>query len=85
MKKYKVSGMDSNYGWEEINMEKYRIELIKIGSYNSTIDNTDTRLTQEELTEFMDDWFSAEVVNNRDDYIMQLVDNETGEIICKAY
>lgn len=66
-------------------MEKYRIELIKIGSYNSTIDNTDTRLTQEELTEFMDDWFSAEVVNNRDDFIMQLVDNETDEIICKAY
>lgn len=66
-------------------MVKYRIELIKIGSYNSTIDNTDTRLTQEELTEFMDDWFSAEVVNNRDDFIMQLVDNETDEIICKAY
>lgn len=66
-------------------MEKYRIELIKIDSYNSTIDNTDTRLTQEELTEFMDDWFSAEVVNNRDDFIMQLVDNVTDEIICKAY
>lgn len=33
----------------------------------------------------MDDWFSAEVVNNRDDFIMQLVDNETDEIICKAY
>lgn len=66
-------------------MEKYRIELIKIGSYNSTIDNTDTRLTQEELTEFMDDWFSAEVVNNRDDFIMQLVDNDTDEVICKAF
>lgn len=66
-------------------MEKYRIELIKIGSYNSTIDNTDTRLTQEELTEFMDDWFSAEVINNRDDFIMQLVDNDTDEVICKAF
>lgn len=66
-------------------MEKYRIELIKIGSYNSTIDNTDTRLTQEELTEFMDDWFAAEVVNNRDDFIMQLVDNDTDEVICKAF
>lgn len=66
-------------------MEKYRIELVKIGSYNSTIDNTDTRLTQEELTEVMDDWFSAEVVNNRDDFIMQLVDNDTDEVICKAF
>ena len=66
-------------------MEKYRIQLVKIGSYNSTIDNTDTRLTQEELTEVMDDWFSAEVVNNRDDFIMQLVDHDTDEVICKAF
>lgn len=66
-------------------MEKYRIELIKIGSYNSTIDNTDTRLTQNELTQYMDDWFSAEVINNRDDFVMQLVDNDTDEVICKAF
>lgn len=65
-------------------MEKYRIELIKIGSYNSTIDNTDTRLTREELTQYMDDWFDCDNCD-RDDYIMQLVDNETDEIICKAY
>lgn len=80
-------------------MEKYRIELIKIGSYNSTIDNTDTRLTHEELEKVMDDWFECYNCDkdecylygysyyncDRDDYIMQLVDNETGEIICKAY
>lgn len=80
-------------------MEKYRIELIKIGSYNSTIDNTDTRLTQKELTEYMDEWFDCDNCDkdecylygysyfncDRDDYIMQLVDNETDEIICKAY
>lgn len=65
-------------------MEKYRIELIKIGSYNSTIDNTDTRLTREELTQHMDDWFDCDNCD-RNDYIMQLVDNETDEIICKAY
>lgn len=65
-------------------MEKYRIELIKIGSYNSTIDNTDTRLTREELTQYMDDWIDCDNCD-RDDYIMQLVDNETDEIICKAY
>lgn len=80
-------------------MEKYRIELIKIGSYNSTIDNTDTRLTREELTQYMDDWFDCDNCDkdecglygysyfncDRDDYIVQLVDNETDEIICKAY
>lgn len=78
-------------------MEKYRIELIKIGSYNSTIDNTDIRLTQGELDEVMDEWFDCANCDpdecygsdyplcDRGDYIMQLVDNETGEIICKAY
>lgn len=80
-------------------MKKYRIEL-KIGSYNlSTIDNTDTRLTREELTQYMDDWFDCDNCDkdecylygysyfncDRGDYIMQLVDNETDEIICKAY
>lgn len=38
-------------------MEKYRIDLVWIGCCTQTIDNTDTRLTQEELTEVMDDWF----------------------------
>lgn len=77
-------------------MEKYRIELIKIGSYNSTIDNTDIRLTQGELEEVMDDCNNCDKDEcyvygysyfncDRDDYIMQLVDNETDEIICKAY
>lgn len=65
-------------------MEKYRIDLVKIGSYTETIDNTDIRLTREELEEVMDDWFDCDNCD-RDDYIMQLVDNETGEIICKAY
>lgn len=65
-------------------MEKYRIELIKIGSYNSTIENTDIRLTREELEEVMNNWFDCDNCD-RDDYIMQLVDNETDEIIYKAY
>ena len=67
-------------------MEKYRIDLVKIGGHTETIDNTDTRLTQGELEEVMDDWFDCENCDrDRDDYIMQLVDNETDEIICKAY
>lgn len=80
-------------------MEKYRIDLVKIGSHTETIDNTDTRLTQGELEEVMDDWFDCDNCDkdecylygfsyfncDRDDYIMQLVDNETDEIICKAY
>lgn len=65
-------------------MEKYRIDLVWIGRCTQTIDNTDTRLTQEELTEVMDDWF-CDCNCDRDDYIMQLTDNETDEIICKAY
>lgn len=65
-------------------MKKYRIELVKIGSYTETIDNTDTKLSEYELTEYMDDWF--ECMNcDRDEYIMQLVDKETDKIICKAY
>ena len=65
-------------------MAKYRIDLVQIGSHTETIDNTDMRLTQEELSEVMDDWF-CDCNCDRDDYIMQLVDNETDEIICKAY
>lgn len=69
-----------------MSMEKYRIELIKIGSYNSTIDNTDIRLTQGELEDFMDGWFDCNNCNKDECYLyMQLVDNETGEIICNAY
>ena len=65
-------------------MTKYRIDLVQIGGHTETIDNTDMRLTQEELSEVMDDWF-CDCNCDRDDYIMQLVGNETGEIICKAY
>jgi len=65
-------------------MEKYRIDLVKIGSHTETIDNTDTKLSEHELTEYMDNWFDCGNCD-RDDYIMQLVDNETDEIICKAY
>lgn len=65
-------------------MEKYRIDLVKIGSHTETIDNTDTKLSHHELTEYMDDWFEG-CNCDRDDYIMQMVDNETDEIICKAY
>lgn len=65
-------------------MEKYRIDLVKIGSHTETIDNTNIKLTEYELTEYMDEWF-YECNCDRDDYIMQLVDNETDAIICKAY
>lgn len=78
-------------------MEKYRIDLVKIGSHTETIYNTDTKLNEYELTEFMDDWFDCENCDkdecysscyplcDRDEYIMQLVDNETDEIIFKVY
>ena len=67
-------------------MEKYRIELVKYGSYKKTIVNTDTKLSTYELTKFMNDWFDCENCDrDRDDYFLQLVDNETNDIIRRAY
>lgn len=75
-------------------MEKYRIDLVVIGSHTETIDNTDIRLSEQELTEYMDDWFECDLSCDsdtceyncgREKCIMELVDNETDEIICMAY
>lgn len=64
---------------------KYRIDLVWFGhNVCQTIDNFDDLMTQDELDEYMDDWFS-ECNSDRDEFEMYLVEQETGEIILKAY
>lgn len=63
-------------------MKKFRIELTKIGSYSTTFDQTDNKGTLEDLQDLLETIPSAG--ESTDDYILELIDNETDEVIYKV-